>query len=201
MARIVPYADLIDWIARAPIYGKTLGRNSQCNTIYYTYAGDAASEIVRNHKNRHIHLQEMWNDSSISKQKAINHIISEQLLFRLGCAETIILTDSMVTHEVLTEQELIEIYKPYIDQDAVIKKHPIDVVDYKKYFPNVIVCEGYIPMQLITLNHVVFKRAITMFSTAVSLWDDSTQIVWLGNAGNMKVKETFGDCPNPFIKA
>ena len=202
LAHIVPCSDLIDWITRAPIYGKTLGRNSQCNTIYYTYAGDAASDIVINRKNEHIFLQEMWNDSSITKQKAINYIynISEQLLFRLGCAETIILTDSMVTNQVLSEQELIEIYKPYIDKDVVIKKHPIDVVDYKKYFPHAIICEGYIPMQLLTLNHIAFKRAITMFSTAVSLFDESTEIIWLGNAGNVKVKKVFGDCPNPFIK-
>lgn len=204
LAYVEKKKDIIDIVVRASIYGRTLGRNAQCERILYTFQDDAQSDILIAHRNERIDLNQLWNNATNQKQIKINRIfnIQEGLLSKLKKNDILILTDSLVTKEIITEQEQIDIYRPYIEQsngNVIIKKHPIDIVDYNKYFSNVTTCEGFVPMQLLTLNQCHFKKVITMFSTAVSLLDSGTEIVWLGNAGNKKIKEQYGDCPNPFL--
>lgn len=204
LANIDKCNTLIEKFVRAPMYGRTLGRNSQCEKIYYTFIGDSRSDIVLSHNSERIDLNELWNTLPSEQKESINAIygVDEKLLERIHQSNVIILTDSAVTGGVITEQEQLEIYKPYVEANngnVVIKKHPVDCTNYTKYFPNATICEGFIPMQLLSMNKCSFKFAITLFSTSVSLLDKNTEIIWLGNAGNEKLRKYYGECPNPFV--
>jgi len=58
------------------------------------------------------------------------------------------------------EKELYEsIIRKYSNfEDVVIKLHPRDLLDYKKYFPNVSVFDSKAPMQLVNVFDGGFER-------------------------------------------
>jgi hypothetical protein len=81
----------------------------------------------------------------------------------------------------------------------LIKKHPRETFDYKILFPDIPVFEKPIPIQLFDLLGVRFKRAITVFSSAVASFDYDIKIDWYGTEISEALLKNFGSkrCPPP----
>ena len=187
-----------------PIYGNHLGRNKQCTNRYVSLLKpeDANSEILKGKKISEIKLEELWNVASEIKKSYILETfgIDKNELAQLQSAKTIILTQPFIDDAGLSLEEQIEIYQPYVEKYAhegvIIKPHPREKIDYAAIFPNAIVMEGGIPMQIYNVLGANFKRAITICSTAVSsMMKDDTELIWVGTKVHPKVYETYGDVP------
>ena len=191
-------------IRRGPIWGKHLGRNWLCVNRYVSLLNpdDANSELLKGKKITEIKLEDLWNAASDMKKSYILDLfgIDKNELSKMQTANTIILTQPFIDDAGLTLEEQIEIYKPYVEKYAkegvIIKPHPREKIDYSKIFPNAIVMQGGIPMQIYNVLGANFKRAITICSTAVSsMIKDDTEIIWAGTNVHPKVHKTYGDVP------
>lgn len=64
-----------------------------------------------------------------------------------------------------------EILSHYNDRNVIIKPHPNDDVDYKKYFPNCVILSKKIPAELIWLCRMPIKVVVSV--------DDSSNLFWV----------------------
>ena len=197
------YKRLGRYILLGPIGKCKLGTNSQCIDRLVTSERDLQSDILKGRKTTLLNLTELWNKSSDDKKKYIMDVFGiEDLVMRqsMSCS-TILFSQPLMEDCGLSEQEMKEIYAPYISQysaeGVVIKPHPRDKFDYFKHFPQVMILDCKAPMQLLSAMGMNFKRAITVCSSAVSSMSDDTEIVWIGSKVNDKVLSVYGDlkCP------
>jgi len=73
------------------------------------------------------------------------------------------------------EKEKIKLYKTILKEEnfnfsqdrLYIKPHPRETTDYKSYFPNAIILQHDIPLEIYRIKEVVFDCAITIYSTAI----------------------------------
>lgn len=188
-----------DWIY-GPISGLVLGYNQQCKKIIlsqpYTlpYVKESQVELFN--------WKKLWNKSSETKQKLITHIFELTDIPHSG--GNILFTQPFVTDKLLTEEEQYTLYnnicKKYSYQNIIIKPHPRDTFDYRKYFPQIPIIEGSIPMQLINLTGIKFEKAITVCSSVVLSFEYDIKIDWIGPAVHPKLLERFGDLKLEDIK-
>ena len=147
-----------------------------------------------------VDMQKIWNFIDYDKRQEIYQFFNVTIkeLEAVRQYETILLAQC---YEVLglTEDELIAIYKKalenYDESKLIIKTHHSGKIDYRKYFPEAFVLDKFIPMQLLMLTGEInnIKTAVTINSTAISLFDKNTNIVWLGDRVHPKILALCGD--------
>lgn len=187
-------------------YRQPLGHNRQCINRIITSERDVNSPYLKGRKYTLLDYKKTWLDSSETKKKIIKDIysISDKQIEQLKLAQTIVFTQPLTTDCGLTEQEQVEIYKPYIEkyihQGIIIKPHPRDNVDYCKYYPEISMIDSKAPMQLLEAFDLNVKYAITVCSTAVSCLEGKADIIWIGSDIDNRLVEKFGHQTNPFSK-
>ena len=189
-------------IQYGPTYGKNAGKNILCRNRLVTAPSDVNSWFLRGRKYELIELESLWKNASEEKQKYILDLfdVNKTIIDNLSHYKVIVLTQNYVTIQAIEEDELVEIYKKaieeYDERDVIIKPHPNDKVPYQKYFPKAYIMPSYIPMQLMQLIGMKLDVAITINSTAVSMFPQETKIVWLGGKCHPKLaKYGFNECP------
>ena len=112
--------------------------------------------------------------------------------------DLLILSQPFVEDCGLSFEEMIELYKPYVEKykHVVIKVHPRDKFDYESYFPNVEIMTNQAPMQLLNAMGVVYPNALTVCSTALSAMPSETNRIYLGTKVNAKIYKIYGDLCN-----
>ena len=173
-------------IKYGPLYGKKMGTNSQCVDRLITADFDADSSWIKGRKYTLLNLEELWRSASDYKKRFIYDVydINDDMLGEVRKCHTIVLTQPWAEAYLIPEHEVAAIYAPYIekykDTGVVIKPHPREKLDYRKYFPDVYIWETRAPLQLFMLMGLCFDNAVTVNSSAVSLFTKSTNIIWLG---------------------
>ena len=95
--------------------------------------------------------------------------------FHIAGKSILILTEPFfVTGRLPDEESQVELYKELISRFAqngnvIIKAHPRDNLDYQKYFPEVVVLEKNMPMEVLNFNSdITFDTAVTVSSSVIN---------------------------------
>lgn len=194
---------LWELLLNGPVGKRKLGTNPQCIDRLVTSEEDINSDLLVGKKYTLVNLHDLWETSSASKQNLIRRMfeISDQILILPNKCSTIIFSQPLMEDCKLSEDEMLEIYAPYIEKYSnsgiAIKPHPRDKFQYRNFFPNIEMLECKAPMQLLSAMGISFKTAITVCSSAVSSMPENTEIIWIGTRINKKIYSVYGDlkCP------
>ncbi|SJZ57468.1 Glycosyltransferase family 52 [Cetobacterium ceti] len=174
----------------------SFGLSDRVKKIYLTGIGEIPKEIEK--KVEIINLYEKWNLLTEEEKNRIRKIfkVTEIDMENIENCDGILITQPLSEDGVLTEKEKIEIYgnilKNYRDKKILIKPHPREKTDYKKYFPHCEIIKGKFPFELILLNGKKLKKLITIFSTGVLIGKENIGIDFYGTEINEKIYKSFG---------
>ncbi|MGP2569367.1 hypothetical protein ACT4R9_03070 [Ornithobacterium rhinotracheale] len=145
-----------------------------------------------------ISITNLWNNSSSKKKRLILEIfgIDEKTFLSLKKKKTIILTQPLSEDKLLdSEDEKIKIYKNVIDKIApdeiVLKTHPREKTDYRKYFSDVLVFDKPIPAEIFELAKIKFSSAYTVSSTIALNFNYDINIIPIDTKKNTKGEADF----------
>lgn len=188
------------FLSFGPSHGQFYGTSKQCTNRWVTDKRDIESKFIKGKTYEYISLEKCWANSSQEKKEYLKHIfnIPTDINNFASDSDAIILTQPMTIDCGLTEEEQINIYRPYIEKykNVIIKPHPRDNVDYLKYFSNTIILKTPAPMQLLCLLGLNPKVAVTIFSTALSSLPDTTEKIYIGTKIHPNIVRIYGDLCN-----
>jgi len=185
------------------VYKAIFGANKQCIEVILSVDDEAPYPTGRKTIKS---LEEMYNAASNEKKEFILNVFDiSGSLDILKTKSIIFLTGCFAADKVITEEEEIQICRDsllrYNLSDVVIKPHPRNSINYEKYFPGVYVFKQYVPMQLINLIGITFKKAITVCSSSALLLPKETEVIWLGTKIHPEIYKRYGDMePDNYVK-
>ena len=169
------------------VVGKPFANNKQCKSLVLTEDDDVP--YIMDKKKYIMNLHRAWDKASERKRKYILNIynIYTDDINILEAKTHILLVQPLSTDGTISEDEQISIYRQIIEKydpsSLLIKSHPRDLIDYRKYFPNICIFDKPIPMQLLILiSHNNFIKAITLFSSAIKFFPDTVEKEWIGSS-------------------
>lgn len=174
--------------------GDICGRSSSVEKIYLTNIGNIPHEVEN--KIELIDVQELWNRSSTGKKKLILHVfgVSESDIDQFANVESILFTQPLSEDHIINESTKIELYKKILDKKSVvIKPHPRELTDYKKLFPDAIVLNKTVPVELLSLIGNNIKDCYTIFSTAALSFSQTAIVHFIGTKIHPDLVKAFGD--------
>lgn len=195
-------------VTHGRIYRDIFGTNEQCINRFYTNKSEESSVYLQNCKATYLDYNELWANSSDIKKQFILKVfgLNTDILSILKKAKVVVYTNPLMEDCGLTEQEVIDIYSPfinkYLSEGVIIKPHPREkMFDYNKNFPNCLVVPQTVPSQLFGLFDTIFNTAITVFSSAITSLPADTKIIWIGTKIHPRILERWGDfpCPDKFV--
>jgi hypothetical protein len=183
------------------LYGHSLGNNILCTELIITnnklmpYMKDKKITIISPHS--------LWECASGSKKETIlrAYNITENDVYLLRSRSQVLFTQQFADDGFIDWDEQYQIYKKIISKydtnSLLIKTHPRETSDYKKMFSNVLVFDKPIPIQLLDIIGIRFKKAITVSSTSVMSFNYKLDIDWYGHEISDMLMKTKGhlDCP------
>ena len=149
-------------------------------------------------KTQIINFKKLWFEKSIEEKKYILQVFNiTELSFRIiNNKETILFTQPLSEDKCISEEEKISIYreilKKYKEKEVVIKPHPREKTNYKEHFPKYCILEEKVPIELLILNGLEIKKAVTLFSTAVFGLGKDTEIDFYGTEVHPNILRRFG---------
>lgn len=187
---------LIDIFLFRPVVYRACGYEKNIKKIYLTGLAPIPEEIK--YKVEIINLKELWNKKNKKEKEEILEIFgfSSGILKKIKNKKNILFTQSLSEDGFITEKEKINLYKKIIEnykqEDLIIKTHPREKTDYKKYFPKVEVLNQSFPAELFDLLDIKFKKVITIYSTAVLNFSDNAEIDFYGTEINRNLLKKLG---------
>jgi len=175
---------------------KSFGRSDKCKKIYLT--GIAPIPKVIADKVEIINLKQLWREKSKEEQKKILKTlnITDAIIKSFKNKKVILLTQPISELGFVSEKEKIEIYKNCLKKhaltDIIIKTHPREETDYKKYFPNITIIDTPFPFELITLLEIEISKVITLFSAVALTLNKDIEVEWLGASVHQKLYKLYG---------
>lgn len=163
-------------------YSNPVGTSSFVKKIYSTTP--VSKPYYTNKQVEIVNLKEAWHNSSQEHKNYILSIfnISNNDLESMQSRNTIILTQPMYVDKVMSKEEQIDIYrqmiKKYGEENCIIKPHPRDLVDYQSIFPKSIYFNKAVPMQLLAIWGVSFKKIATVNSSSALSFGKEANIDW-----------------------
>ena len=148
-----------------------------------------------------INLKELWNKKSDKEKEEVLNIFgfNNEIINNLKGKNKILYTQPLSEDGIISENEKIKLYrqivKNYDEKELIIKKHPREKTDYKTIFIKAEVLNQSFPAELFDLLDIKFKKAITIFSTAV-LSDKEIEIDFYGTEIHPKLIGRFGSMEN-----
>lgn len=123
-----------------------------------------------------------------SKKLIFKSFVSEDFsLENIDSSATLLLTEPFaLTGRLPDEESQIRLYRELIekygkDGYVVIKAHPRDTLDYKRYFPKAVIIEKNMPMEVLNFDkRVHFERAVTVSSSVINGLENVGKKVLLG---------------------
>lgn len=147
---------------------------------------------------KYVSLDEMWSKLSDVEKTNISSIfnITSTDMERLSNKTEILFTQCLSEDNLVSEERKIEIYKELIKsvnlENLIIKPHPRETTDYENIFEGAVLFSKKIPMQLITLMGIKFKKCYTVCSTVAFSFPYELEIVMTGSEIEPKIAETYG---------
>lgn len=186
------------WLFK-PLADGIIGHNKYCKEIWVSGTENLfIPDYVSEKKVNIVDLQEAWMSASEYKKNYILSVFDlEQNDIELLKSKKKILFSQPLYPDYVTFEEHMEIYKKIISNydlaDLVIKTHPRDTVNYKKYFPGITVFDKKIPFQLLGLCGIKFEIAATVFSSSVYGIPSDIKVDWYGTKIHPKIEKICGD--------
>lgn len=165
--------------------------------IYLTGLAPIPKEIES--KVEIINLKELWNKKAEEEKKEILDIFGfdENLINKIKNKKNILFTQPLSEDGFISEEEKMKLYKKivsnYLQKDLVIKIHPREKTDYKKYFPEIEILNQSFPAELFDLLDIKFEKAITIFSTAALGFSKDSEVDFYGTRVHPKLLKLWGD--------
>jgi len=151
------------------------GRHSNIKKVFLT----KKKNIPNNIKNKVeiIDVQQLWDKKSSEEKNEIFKIFGfEADKLNIDEESIIFFTQPLSEDKILSKSEEISIYQnvfsKYEGEKIIIKPHPREKKDYSKIFPNYFVLDREFPAELIFLLNINIKKVSTIYSSAVSIFDD-----------------------------
>lgn len=126
------------------------------------------------HKVEIINVRERWEQLEPSRRKDIMDIFSfnyDKILELICSGRDCFLLGQNFAPGFISYERQAEIYRdilsPYEPSRVVIKPHPADTMDYKKFFPDCYVLKENFPFELCALVGLPISKVITINSSAV----------------------------------
>lgn len=174
-----------------PVGTSRLTQNLYATSFYDKPYHKGKKCIVKN-------LKEEWEKSDHEKKQYILDIfdVTADDLQKLKSRDTILLTQAFAEDRKMTENEQIEMYRDIInhygDEHVIIKPHPRDKIDYRKVFPDVLLFDKKIPMQMLSILDVTFQCVATVNSSSALSYGADTHIDWWGDRMNPTILKDEG---------
>lgn len=168
-----------------------LGYSKNVDIMYLTGAKEIPKALKQ--KVRIVNYVNNWTSSSEEKKQYIAKVfgITKEVIQIFEGRPKVLFTQPLSEDKLITLNEKISIYKEIIDSvgdDLIIKTHPREVTDYRVLFPNNIVFDKPVPLELLSLVGIQFGEVYTLFSSSVLNLPDNTKIHWLGSYGSDTLK-------------
>ena len=188
------------------VFNKILGRKSWNGThenvkkIYFTRKDNISPEIVK--KAEFIDLKELWKNKTEKEKKEILNIFFFDIneMKKVEARKYILFTQPLSEDSIISEEEKIELYRRVLDnynnKKVIIKTHPREKTDYTKIFKDVFILNNQFPAELLSILNIHFDKVITLFSTAVMIFEDKIDIDFYGTEVHPKLLERFGTMEN-----
>lgn len=185
---------------------KQWGRSKYCKGRFLSMEPPKDS-YLREKPYKKFDLQTLWKEASAEKKQFIMEIfdVKQEDLDFFAPFENILLTQCYSEDKTISEEEKIACYRRIVEAyhlepgKTLIKTHPRELTDYEKLFPGFAVFTKKIPIELVVLNVSNAKKAITLTSTSVFLFNrDKTEIIWCGCKFSPELQRIFGEVECPF---
>lgn len=183
-------------IVTGPSY-PTKGKADKVEKIYLTGILPIPEEIAA--KVELFNLKESWNKRSLAEQQEIIRLFLPEGIGAMSYldVDTLLLTQPL-SEDIgaeFTEADKIEMYRKLLsgidELTVVIKPHPREKTDYRKYFPHAKVFDTLCPMELLEILGMKVRKAITVNSTAIYNLDDSVEKVIAADNPSPKMKRVM----------
>jgi hypothetical protein len=184
-----------------PLYGHSIGDNIQCGELIITE--NEIMPYMERKKVTVISPHSLWECAPKTKKtlilKACN--ITQDDICLLKTKDNVLFTQQFADDGFIDWDEQYRIYKKIINNydknSLLIKTHPRETSNYKKECPDVLVFDKPIPIQLLDMLGIRFKKAITISSTSVMSFNYKLDIDWYGHEISDQLMKTKGhlDCP------
>lgn len=176
---------------------KVMGFSDNIEKIYLTGLGKIPKEIEE--KVEIINLKELWSKKNKDEKNKISEIFLgenfKDIIKKLKGKEIILFTQPLTEIE---ENEKIEIYRRIIDKypkdKLIIKTHPREITDYKKYFDDIEVIFEKFPSEFFNFYSIKIKKTVTLFSTAALSFSKDVEVDFYGTNVHPTLLNHFGNC-------
>lgn len=183
------------------IYRRYGGYNPWCKNRIVTSASDKDLFNRLGLPCTMVDMEDLWRHSSDAKQKFVQKAFGLTATDQISLRKVILFSQPIIQDAHLSASELVAIYRPYIEQygekNILVKLHPRDDFDYKKYFPDVEILRTKAPQQLLDLLGLTFDVAITICSSAVSSMREDCKIEWIGAEVDERIVKAYGHVKSP----
>lgn len=137
-------------------------------------------------------LDELINSTNDKQKNEILKMFNvAEIADNIKESDVLLLTEPFTESFELTLKEELNIYKDiiskYDSKNIVIKPHPRETKDYKKYFPDIRVITTPFPLEIFNLMDVKFKKIITIHSSAALNFKDVEVEFYEGEINNETV--------------
>lgn len=181
------------YLVAGSLWNKSHGKNSQCKKIILSERENV--NFMHTNDINIVNIKDITHDKLIRILNIFD--LSEKDIKILKDKTIIVLTQPFSTDKVISEIEQKRIYEDILSNynynDVVIKTHPRDTFDYRKYFNDVYVMDKPIPMQLLDILNIVFQEAATVCSSAATSIPYNIKVRWLGSSIHPNILKEFGD--------
>lgn len=172
-----------------------MGIGNQCDELFLTEMEDVP---VCHSKKVHVNtIRNLWDSSSISKREFISYVfdVTPDDIELLKSRPLMYMTQAIDIDYELSSDEYVQllskIFSHYEQDQLLLKLHPRDKFDYRKFFPKVAVYSKTINMQLLSLYDIRPEKVITIFSSSVESFPDEVQVDWFGIECHPKIKSHY----------
>lgn len=175
-----------------------MGDNPQCEMIFLTEPNK--SPLLENRRIDTKPLSVLWNEASVEKKQFILEVfgLQDEDIALLNSKSICFLSQPFVDDSVLSVDEykdlLEQIFQKYDNSQIVIKTHPRDTFDYKKYFPQITLFDKPIGTQLLAiLGGVKMQKVVTISSSSIDAFPDSVEAEVYGTRIHPKILAALGE--------
>lgn len=177
------------------------GYNNTCIDRIVTSIADVECLSKYKLKYNHVNIEELWNKSSQQKRILIKNIFGCKDINRYSDKPVVFFSQPIIDDAHFSQEEFVSLLSPYFQKfgtrNILVKLHPRDTFDYKRYFPEVETLYTKAPQQLLSLMGFRFSTAITICSSAVSSVDKDCEVIWIGAECDSRIVKAYGHVINP----
>lgn len=171
------------------------GLDIKTKTIYMS----EMKEIPKEFKQKEIikfDIKKMWeNKTQIQKDKILTFLeINREEFRKIKELNSLLITQPLSEDGYITEKEKVQIYKKICNgnKNIIIKPHPREKTEYKKYFKEALILGNNFPIEFILLLDIEVSQVLTLFSTAAFSLKKYYDIEFYGTYNVEKLEKNFG---------